>query len=190
MAPISAKKLLLVFVLASLGPTPGVSETKLAAANAADQSATAAAPAANGHYIEFRVAHNGLYGHSYVVYGRANAQGKPIESRYTDHYPMGGYGGMAVGHVLPVPANHEFDRAILKDVIASSYRRSLTTSQYKNLLTAIQQIKANKSPYWNALTNNCNHFVGELAKAVGMKIPSGMLIAYAFVPAIRSMNDH
>ena len=65
------------------------------------------------YYIEFRVARIGAYGHSYVAYGRLNANGQPAEHRYADLHPTGNYALIAIGHVLPVPANTKWDPEVL-----------------------------------------------------------------------------
>jgi hypothetical protein len=96
---------------------------------------------------------------------------------------------MALGHLLPVPANTKWDPEVLTLPIDSSYRRKLTPTQYKKLVAAIQRFKADKQPYWNAVTNNCNHYVGELARAVGLRTPTNFQVSYAFVPALRDLNE-
>lgn len=136
-----------------------------------------------GYYIEFRVGQIGAYGHSYVVYGRTD--GAP---NYADLHPMGNYAIMALGHVLPVPANTEWNPDVLKLPVASRYRRPLDSHQYQKLLAAIRQ-SATKQRYWNAVVNNCNHFLGELAEAVGLRVPAQFQLSYAFVPALRALNE-
>jgi hypothetical protein len=151
---------------------------------AAAPSAPAPKPAAiaSGHYIEFRAGSIGTYGHSYVVYG-ANG-GKP---NYADLHPMGGYAGMAAGHLVPVPANTVWNPEVLKLPISSRYRVALTGEQYRKLLVAVKEVKAN-SPVWNAVAYNCNHFIGQLAMAVGLKVPTSFQVATSFVPALKELN--
>jgi hypothetical protein len=155
----------------------------------ADRPALIDAPAKpksarEGYYVEFRVAEIGVYGHSYAVYGIVG--GKP---NYADLHPMGNYAIMALGHVLPVPANTEWDPDVLKLPVAARYRQQLTPEQYHKLIAAVQTAKANKAPYWNAVTNNCNHYIGVLAEAVGLRVPGQFQVSYAFVPALRKLNE-
>jgi hypothetical protein len=145
-------------------------------------SAPAEKPAGR-HYVEFRVATIGAYGHSYAVYGVEGGK-----QNYADLHPMGGYAVMALGHVLPVPANTQWDPDVLKLPIASRYRRQLGADQYRKLLAAVQAAKANKAPYWNAVTNNCNHFIGQLAQAIGLRVPGQFQVSYSFVPALKELN--
>jgi hypothetical protein len=143
----------------------------------------AAAAVRQPHYfVEFRVGTIGTYGHSYAVYGSGS------RVRYADLHPMGNYALMAMGHILPVPANTEWDPRVLDLPIASRYRVELTAAQYNRLLAAVAKAKANKSPTWNAITNNCNHFIGELAEAIGLKVPGSFQVSYAFVPAMKQLN--
>lgn len=141
------------------------------------------------YYIEFRVAEIGTYGHSYVAHGRLNDRGKPADAHYADLHPVGNYIVMAVGHVLPVPANTEWDPDVLKLPIVSSYFHTLSAAEYARLQTALQKAHADKQPYWNALSHNCNHFVAELARTVGLRTPTDLQIAYTFIPALRNMNE-
>lgn len=155
----------------------------------AQAGGTAGRAAAATHYVEFRVAEIGAYGHSYVAYGRLNGRGEPAEFNYADLHPVGGYLVMAVGHLVPVPANTVWDPDVLKLRIASSYRRNLTSVQYAKLVAAVRRARANQKPYWNALTNNCNHFVSELALSIGLRVPSNLNVSYTFVPALRDLNE-
>jgi hypothetical protein len=102
---------------------------------------------------------------------------------------MGNYAIMAVGHLLPVPANTEWDPDVLKLPIAARYRKPLNAQQYAALIAAIRTAKANKSPYWNAVTNNCNHFIGQLAEAIGLRVPTSFQFSYMFVPALKALNE-
>ena len=150
---------------------------------------TAGKQSSTPYYIEFRVATIGTYGHSYVSYGRLNAQGQPADRKYADLHPRGNYALMAIGHVVPVPANTKWDPEVLTLPVASSYLRKLTAAQYQKLLAAIRKSEADKDRYWNAVTNNCNHYVGELARAVGLKTPGNFQVSYAFIPALRDLNE-
>jgi hypothetical protein len=149
-----------------------------------------ATPASSGYYIEFRAARIGTYGHSYVVYGRLNARGEPADFHYTDRHPVGNYGLMALGHVLPVPANTTWNPEVLQLPVSSSYRHRLTAGQYQNLVRAVRLAQAEKAPTWNAIANNCNHYAAVLARAAGLKAPANLQLSYDFVPTLRDMNTH
>jgi hypothetical protein len=152
-------------------------------------SASSNASTSGGYYIEFRAAEIGTYGHSYVVYGRLDARGRPASASYADLHPMGNYAIMALGHLVPVPANTVWDPDVLKLPIASKYRRNLSSSQYHKLLAAVRETRKNANPVWNALFNNCNTYIAELAKAIGLRVPTQFQVSYAFVPALRELNE-
>jgi len=177
----------LAFLL-GIGLSTPIQAQDTTGSRSAEKSATGQAhnptTAGGGYYIEFRAAQIGAYGHSYVVYGNVGGR-----QNFADLHPMGNYGVMALGHVLPVPANTQWDPDVLKLPVTSRYRRNLNGEQYRKLLAALSAAKANKSPYWNAVTNNCNHFIGELAQAVGLKVPGQFQVSYAFVPALKELNE-
>jgi hypothetical protein len=179
---------LLVLALAALMFSPMSAFAQQTVTPAQPQSSEgdkAAKPkSAGGYYVEFRVAEIGTYGHSYVVYGSPGGR-----ANYADLHPMGGYVVMALGHVLPVPANTEWDPDVLKLPVSARYRRSLDAAQYQRLVGAIHSAKLNKQPYWNAVTNNCNHFIGVLAQAIGLRVPGQFQVSYSFVPALRELNE-
>jgi len=167
---------------------------------AASQSSEPAAPAkpaptvrqnvrAAGYYVEFRTGQIGLYGHSYAAYGRLDARGNPASAEYADLHPMGNYGMMALGHFVPVPANMEWNPDVLKLPIAHRYRRNLTAEQYKNLTATVERLRAGEKRYWNAVANNCNHFIGKLAESIGLKVPMQFHLSYGFVEDLRVMNE-
>jgi hypothetical protein len=167
---------------------------------AASQSSEPAAPAkpaptarqnvrAAGYYVEFRTGQIGLYGHSYAAYGRLDARGNPASAEYADLHPMGNYGMMALGHFVPVPANMEWNPEVLKLPISHRYRRNLTAEQYKNLTATVERLRAGEKRYWNAVGNNCNHFIGKLAESVGLKVPMQFHLSYGFVEDMRVMNE-
>ena len=154
----------------------------------AAKPAKPAAQSSGGYFIEFRAAGIGIYGHSYVAYGRLDRFGNPHTTTYADRHPMGNYAIMALGHFVPVPANTEWDPEVLDLPIAHKYRVKLNDSQYNNLLAAVKRANANTS-YWNAVTSNCNHYVGQLAEAVGLRVPGAFHMSIGFIPDLQEMNE-
>jgi len=146
------------------------------------------AKSSGGYFIEFRAARIGIYGHSYVAYGRLDRFGNPDTITYADRHPMGNYAIMALGHFVPVPANTEWDPEVLDLPIAHKYRVKLNDSQYNNLLAAVKRANANTS-YWNAVANNCNHYVGQLAEAIGLRVPGAFHMSMGFIPDLQEMNE-
>jgi hypothetical protein len=173
---------------ASLLSAPAVAQNS--GAPAAANTAKSTAPnrkSLGGYFIEFRAAKIGAYGHSYVAYGRLDRRGNPETTSYADLHPIGNYAVMALGHFVPVPANTEWDPEVLTLPVSFKYRVNLDDTQYNNLLTALHRAKSN-TRYWNAVSNNCNHFVGELAKAVGLHVPAQFNLSTGFVPELQEIN--
>lgn len=56
------------------------------------------------YYVEFRVAVDGVYGHSYIAYGHLNALGQPATTTYADIHPTGSVPSMVLGHFFPMEA--------------------------------------------------------------------------------------
>jgi hypothetical protein len=178
-----------VYVLSAMGFS-GIAAAQEATSSIGTAAANHPKPAGGGaYYIEFRVAEIGTYGHSYVMYGRLGGNGQPADRHYADLHPVGSYALMAIGHILPVPANTTWDPDVLKLPVSSSYRRKLSAADYQKLLAAVKRANANKNPTWNALTNNCNHYVAALARAIGMNAPDDLKLSYAFVPSLRTLNE-
>jgi hypothetical protein len=168
---------------------PPAAAAPAAAAPARPAKPVRPAPAAGGYYIEFRAARIGFYGHSYVAYGRLDRQGNAETTTYADLHPVGNYAVMAVGHFVPVPANTEWDPEVLDLPIAHKYRVKLNDTQYNNLLAAVKRANEETSPYWNAVSNNCNHYVGKLAEAVGLRVPMAFHLSMGFIPDLQEMNE-
>src|SRR6186713_1798401 len=167
---------------------PPTATAPAAAAPAKPAKPVRPVPAAGGYYIEFRAARIGFYGHSYVAYGRLDRQGNAETTTYADLHPVGNYAVMAIGHFVPVPANTEWDPEVLDLPIAHKYRVKLNDTQYNNLLAALKRVNANRA-YWNAVTNNCNHYVGQLAEAIGLRVPAQFHMSIGFIPDLQEMNE-
>lgn len=151
-------------------------------------SGPAAAQSYRPFYVEFRSVEIGVYGHSYIVYGRLNGDGRVLTAQYADFHPKGGDLGMVVGHFLPVGGDLAPEKETLSLPIVARYRRSLNGAEYRNLMAALARVRANPH-LWSALANNCNSFVGEMAQAVGLRAPPSLMFANQFVSALRTLNE-
>jgi hypothetical protein len=143
---------------------------------------------AAGYFVEFRAADIGVYGHSYIVYGRLNRSGRPRDVHYADFHPEGGFSGLALGHVLPVTGSFEPEQETLTLPLSAVYRRNLTAAQYAHLLAAIAVAKE-AHHLWSAEFYNCIHFIVDMAHAVDLKAPPVMLLSAPTVKLIRTMNE-
>jgi hypothetical protein len=165
----------------------------VAAAPAGAASTGAAAPTpvteAEGYayYVEFRVAVNGVYGHSYIPYGRLDSLGLPATAAYADIHPTGDLPSMVLGHFFPMHAATIPEKDTLGYRIARRFRRPVTAAEYGRLNAVIAHIRAARHS-WSVLAYNCNDFVADVARAVGMQTPATLSLPYDFIPALQAIN--
>jgi hypothetical protein len=141
------------------------------------------------YYVEFRVAVDGVYGHSHIAYGHLNALGQPATTSYADIHPTGSVPSMVLGHFIPMEAATTPEKETLGFKIASRFRRPLTAAEYHKLKSVIARIRANGHA-WSVLAYNCNDFVAEVARGIGMQAPATLLPCYDFIPKLQAMNEH
>lgn len=141
------------------------------------------------YYVEFRVAVDGVYGHSYIAYGQLNALGQPATVTYADIHPTGSIPSMVLGHFIPMEAATTPEKDTLGFKIASRFRRPLTASEYHRLNSIIARIRAARHA-WSVLAYNCNDFVADVARGIGMQAPTTLLPCYDFIPKLQAMNEH
>jgi len=140
------------------------------------------------YYIEFRVAVDGVYGHSYIAYGRLDSLGRPMTTTYADIHPTGDLPSMVLGHFLPMEAATSPEKETLHYEIASRFRRPLTAAEYGKLQSVIARIRAARHS-WSVLAYNCNDFVADVARGMGMQSPTTLLLPYDFIPRLQVINE-
>ena len=137
------------------------------------------------YYVEFRVAVDGVYGHSYIAYGRL---GQPASATYADIHPTGDFLGMVLGHFFSMKAATIPEKDTRGYKIASRFRRSLTAAQYRRLKSVIVRIRAVHRS-WSVLAYNCNDFVAEVARGMGMQTPTTLSLPYDFIPTLQLITE-
>jgi len=142
----------------------------------------------NPYYVEFRVAVDGVYGHSYIAYGRLDRLGQPASATYADIHPTGDFLGMVLGHFFSMKAATIPEKDTLGYKIASRFRRLLTAAEYRRLKSVIVHIRAVHHS-WSVLAYNCNDFVAEVARGMGMQTPTTLSLPYDFIPRLQVINE-
>ena len=95
---------------------------------------------------------------------------------------------MAAGHFAGVAGSIKTSKESVNFAIIDSYRRRLTAQQYKSLVAAVERAK--KQPQvWNVVFHNCNDFVAEMARSLGLRAPSNLVHPYMYIAAMRSLNE-
>ena len=124
------------------------------------------------------------------MHGRLNAQGK-IASRTVSglHPATESPIPWMVGHVVLVPSDTGASDGDLEDqYVTARFRVVLTEAENAKLMAYIRGLKA-KSPVWHAVLYNCNAFVGDIARFMGLETPaSTMLMPEEYISGLRNMN--
>jgi hypothetical protein len=140
------------------------------------------------YYIEFRSRFSWDYGHTYIVHGRVGEA--PNHSSVAGLSPVGDDAtAWVIGHYVPVPAETGWTDGDLEDkYVTSRYRVLMSKDQYDRIMAYVRDLQG-RSHTWSAELYNCNAFVADIAKEMGMKVPSSTLIyPKIFINHLRMMN--
>ncbi|WP_378942611.1 hypothetical protein [Mesorhizobium sp. ANAO-SY3R2] len=142
-----------------------------------------------GYFIEFRSRYALSYGHTYVVFGRANRSGEMINPQVAGLHPRSeSQVPYMLGHFVPVAAETGVSDGDLEEKYRSaSWRVMLSESEYNKVVADIRKLQKS-SPVWHAALYNCNAFVASIAKTMGYKTPAIQLRSQQFVTKLREMN--
>jgi hypothetical protein len=160
----------------------------LSGATAAAAPAKSRGASAAGYFVDFRSRPGYLFGHTYIVYGRLDARGKPYATRLEGIYPIDGQAGLIMGSVIPVRASVRGVRDDFKERPSNVYRRRLSAAQYARLVHVVRHLRA-RDREWNLWFKNCNDFAIEVAKGMDMTTPPSWLLPSAFVAGLRLLNS-
>ena len=157
-------------------------------ADAAGAKPAAAASGGGQYFVEFRARYAWDYGHTFIVHGRV---GEPLtKASVAGLSPVGDDStAWVIGHYVPVPAETGWTDGDLEDkYISARYRVYMSKAQYDRVMVFVRQLQASKK-VWSAELYNCNAFVGDIAKFMGLKVPSSSLIMpKIFVNNLRKIN--
>jgi hypothetical protein len=153
------------------------------------QAANARVAAQGGYFIEFRSRYALSYGHSYVVFGRADANGAMINPEVAGLAPASdSVTPYVLGHFVPVPAETGWSDGDLEEEYRSaSWRVMLSEADYRRVVADIRKLQAS-SKSWSATVYNCNAFVASIANSMGFKAPGIWLRPQQFITRLREMN--
>jgi hypothetical protein len=140
-----------------------------------------------GHFVDFRSRPGYLFGHTFIVYGRLDARGRPRDSRLAGIYPTDGQAGLIVGSLIPVRASVRGVEDDFSERPNNIYRRRLSPAQYARLKRVVGGLKRSERE-WDLLFKNCNDFAIAVAKGMDMATPPSWLLPYYFVGGMRVLN--
>ncbi len=158
------------------------------ARQASNRPAAVVTSGSGQYYFEFRSRQAWDYGHTFVVFGRVGEP--PSRNNVAGLSPKGDDPSMWVmGHYVPVPSDTGWTDGDLEDrYMTSRYRVLVSKEQYDRTVAYIRQLQA-KSTTWSAELYNCNAFVADIAKFMGLKVPASSLIyPKVFVTNMRKIN--
>ena len=142
-----------------------------------------------GYYIEFRSRYAWDYGHTYLIFGqfgqritKANVAGlSPVGDDAT---------AWVIGHYVPVPAETgATDGDIEEKYVSARFRVTMGKADFDRTVAYIRHLQAT-SHTWSAELYNCNAFVGDVARFMGLRVPGSSLIyPKVYVTNLRKINS-
>jgi hypothetical protein len=162
-----------------------------AAAGLRSSGANVAAPRGEQYYVEFRSRYAQSYGHAFVVFGRGPGPGKKISPNQIAglHPATDSPIPFWVGHVIPVKSETGASEGDTDEIYVSArYRVMLSKPDYERTLAFIRNLQKS-SPMWQEMIYNCNDFVADIARFVGLKTPSTKTFPKEFITQLRELNE-
>jgi hypothetical protein len=187
----SAAVVLLTAAGMTFGLSPSSTQNASPATEPAQSHAGAKTEASAGkpYYIEFRSRSAQSYGHTFSIYGRLNG-GKIASKTVAGLHPFTESAlPWMVGHLILVPSETGASDGDTEDqYVTARFRVALSQAEYVKVTTFIKDLQK-KSPVWHAVLYNCNAFVGDLARFMGMETPSStMLMPAEYINGLRDLN--
>jgi hypothetical protein len=186
--PASVKAQIIESAPAAQPPVNSAAEHQSTAKPADDGSV--AKPLAKPYYIEFRARNADSYGHTFLIYGRLNANGRIQTKTVAGLHPATESPiPWMIGHVVMVPSETGASDGDREDqYVLARFQVVLSADEYKKVVGFIKSLQG-KSPVWHAVLYNCNAFVGDIARFMGMETPvSSMLMPAAYINSLRELN--
>src|SRR5205085_8010148 len=105
----------------------------------------------------------------FSIHGRVDAQGKLVNYTVTGLHPATESPvPWMVGHLVAVPSETGASDGDTEDqYVLARFRVALSESEYKKVRAYIKELSA-KSPLWHAVVYNCNAFIGDIARFMGL----------------------
>lgn len=153
------------------------------------QAAASSAPkVAKPYFIEFRARSALSYGHTFAVHGRVGS--KITAGQVVGLHPFTDSSiPWMIGHLVPVPSETGASDGDTEDqYIIARYRVLLSEAEYKKMTAYIRELQAS-SPVWHAVLYNCNAFVADIAKSLGLKTPGTLSKPKEFITELKQLNS-
>jgi hypothetical protein len=162
----------------------------LLAVSGADAQAakrTAANDRAGTYSLEFRSRDSEIVGHSYVVARQTAANGRVVSQRVSGFRPanIDTPVSQTVRGVAGAVGTYREDFSKRPTL---SYKVDVSAGQYRRAMAKIGELQR-KPPAFRALSQNCNAFLGDVAKAARLTAPSSIADRpESYVSDLRELN--
>ena len=150
-------------------------------------SLPAAAAAASRYVVEFRARDGGVFGHTYVAYGLTDRDGRLRRPHYAGFYPSGVLSQTALLAIFVTPAkvgSEPWDKTKRTEMV---YRRALSARDYARLVRDVDYLRRIR-PLWHLILYNCNSFAADVARWMGLRVPSTLQVPKDFVQQLYVLN--
>jgi hypothetical protein len=125
-------------------------------------------------------------GHVFIIYGELNARGGIVEAQVVGFTPDADR--YSTAYFIPVSGLLGRRRVDLTEPSTVIYRRHLTAAEFHQMIAKVRQLRA-AQPLWHLIFSNCNDFVGEIAKSIGLHRPPSLLLPSVYVSVLRDLNS-
>ncbi len=165
-------------------------EARLTQVSPAELARGATNPASKSYYIEFRARNAQSYGHTFSIYGRLNEHGGIATKTVAGLHPFTkSEVPWMVGHLIMVPSETGASDGDTEDeYLIARFHIALSTAEYKKVTTFIRDLQR-RSPVWHAVLYNCNAFVGDIARFMGLDTSiSPLHLPKDYIEGLRDLN--
>jgi hypothetical protein len=140
------------------------------------------------YFVEFRARSAQSYGHTFLVHGRIGQ--KIAQKDVVGLHPFTESSiPWMIGHLVWVPSETgASDGDVEEQYVIARYRIILNQEEYKRVARYLKERQAN-APVWHAVLYNCNAFIADIAKFMGLKTPaSTLLMPKNFINELKELN--
>lgn len=142
------------------------------------------------YYIEFRSRAAVSYGHTFAAVGQLKSNGEIGTMEIVGLHPATESPlPWMIGHLIPVPSETGPSDGDTEEIyITARYRVTMDKARFDELMRFIRQHQAS-SPAWHAVFYNCNAWIGDVARHMGLQAPSNTLLyPQDYITELRRLN--
>lgn len=141
--------------------------------------------APGSYFIDFRARPSSYIGHTFIVYGRVDADGRVAELHYAGLIPEG---EAWEGLFVPIEASVRQYKDDTKYLPTAIYRIQLSPAEYQRVARRVRLLQANEH-LWHVIFQNCNSFAIDIAGVLGLGRPPSLLPPSVWVGMLRALNQ-